>query len=60
MISMTVSEQGLEKILDYELMHQDSVSSVRILSVVNLRFSDRYCVLVDCDDRTAILLLLKT
>lgn len=51
MISMTVSDRQLEKIIDYQLLRPEL--ELKILSVVNLRFSDRYCVLIDCTDQQA-------
>lgn len=60
MISLTVSESQLEQIIDYQIEEQArSGLDLKILSVVNLRFSNRYCVLVDCTDQQAVCIYLR-
>lgn len=55
MISLTVSEAQLEKIIDYQTsLEQQGHMAVNVFSVVNLRFTDRYCVLIDCSPQQAM------
>lgn len=55
MISLTVSETQLEKIIDYQIsLEQQGHLAVNVFSVVNLRFTDLYCVLIDCSPQQAL------
>jgi hypothetical protein len=56
LVTFDLDEQGLDRLLDWDLAHPSHW--IRILSVVNLRWHDRYMVLCDCSESEEVWLRL--
>jgi hypothetical protein len=58
LVTFDLDEGGLDRLLDWDLDHP--AHWIRILSVVNLRWHDRYVVLCDCSESEEVWLRLIT